>query len=250
MVDVSAPVPDLPKDASLTAIGIDGCRGGWVAAYREGEAIRLVVIERLSDLNDALAEDAAVMVDMPIGLTDDNSVRECDARAREALRPYRASSVFGVPAREVTRCAEYPLANRLSRELSGKGISKQAFYLFPKIRELDDWLLSSDRKGLWAECHPEVAFARLNGGVPLRESKKTEAGSLARQSLLRELGSTGLSIREALQAYRRKDVSADDLVDALVCLLTAERPSGKRLHIPAAAPTDARGLTMEIVAPA
>lgn len=250
MTDMSAQIPRLPKDASLTAVGLDGCRGGWVVAYRHGESIRLDVIGQLSDLNGALAKHAIVMVDMPIGLTEDNSVRECDALARKALRPHRASSVFGVPARAVTRCEEYSAANTLSRELSGKGISKQAFYLFPKIRELDDWLLSADRKGHWTECHPEVAFASLNSGVPLEASKKTESGRMLRQSLMCELGTINSPIDAALHTYRRKDVLADDLIDALVCLLTAERLPSERAHIPLEAPADARGLTMEIVAPA
>lgn len=240
----------VPTDDSLTAVGIDGCRAGWVVAYRSCAEINLVIIDQLSDLNTALTPDAAVMIDMPIGLTDCNSVRACDALARNALRPHRSSSVFGVPARQVTRCADYPVANALSRELSGKGISKQAFHLFPKIRELDDWLLSADRKGLWSECHPEVAFARLNGGVALTESKKSEKGSLTRQALLVELGDINTAIEQALESYRRKDVLPDDLLDALVCLLTAERLPDNRQYIPVNAPVDARGLIMEVVAPA
>jgi predicted RNase H-like nuclease len=134
--------------------------------------------------------------------------------------------------------------------MSGKGISKQAFYLFPKIRELDDWLLSEDRKGQWFECHPEVAFARLNGAAPLAESKKTGTGSALRKKLLFELGSVESTIQGALDTYRRKDVLADDLIDALVCLLTAERSPNERLQIPTEAPVDARGLEMVIAAPA
>ena len=241
---------DISGIGPIKAAGIDGCRAGWVVAYRDGEEINLVVIGRLSDINAALAPAASVMIDMPIGLTDDNSPRICDAHARVALRPHRSSSVFGVPARKVTRCIDYPEANRLSREMSGKGISKQAFYLFPKIRELDDWLLSEDRKGQWFECHPEVAFARLNGAAPLAESKKTGKGSALRKKLLFELGSVESTIQGALDTYRRKDVLADDLIDALVCLLTAERSPNERLQIPTEAPVDARGLEMVIAAPA
>lgn len=250
MTNVVTQLAYLPADASLTAVGIDGCRAGWVVAYRACANLNFVIIDQLSDLNAALTPDAAVMIDMPIGLTDSNSVRACDALARNALRPHRSSSVFGVPARQVTRCTDYPEANALSRELSGKGISKQAFYLFPKIRELDDWLLSADRKGLWSECHPEVAFARLNGGIPLTESKKSEKGSWTRQVLLEELGDINPAIGQALETYRRKDVLFDDLLDALVCLLTAERLPGDRQHFPADAPVDSRGFTMEVVAPA
>ena len=249
---VSAVMADirLSGNALLNAVGIDGCRAGWVIAFRDGKEIRLVIIAQLSDLNDLLHPDTSVMIDMPIGLTDGPSVRGCDALARERLRPHRSSSVFGVPARQVTRCTDYSQANALSRELCGKGISKQAFYLFPKIRELDDWLLSNERKGRWSECHPEVAFASLNGGEPLIASKKTEAGNQARQALLAELGEFEPAIEKALTSYRRKDVLADDLLDALVCLLTAERQPNDRQHLPEDAPVDERGLTMEIVAPA
>ena len=240
----------LPKDKLLSAVGIDGCRSGWVVAYRDGREISLTIVNQLSDLNDHLMPDASVMIDMPIGLTDGASVRGCDALARERLRPHRSSSVFGVPARQVTRCLDYPEANALSRELSGKGISKQAFYLFPKIRELDDWLLSSERRGHWSECHPEVAFASLNGGEALLESKKTDVGGQIRRKLLSALGDIGPAIDSALSSYRRKDVLADDLLDALVCLLTAERQPSDRQHIPESAPVDGRGLVMEIVAPA
>ncbi len=240
----------LPETALLNAIGIDGCRAGWVIAFRDGREISLAIIAQLSDLNHLLHPNASVMIDMPIGLTDGPSVRRCDALARERLRPYRSSSVFGVPARQVTRCTDYAQANALSRELSGKGISKQTFYLFPKIRELDDWLFSSERKGRWSECHPEVAFASLNRGQALLESKKTEAGRQARLKLLTELGGIQPASEGALRSFRRKDVLADDLLDALVCLLTAERQPNDRLHVPEDAPVDKRGLIMEIVAPA
>lgn len=240
----------LPENALLNAVGIDGCRAGWVIAYRDGQEISLAIISKLSDLNDLLHPNASVMIDMPIGLTDGPSVRGCDALAREKLRPHRSSSVFGVPARQVTRCTDYSHANALSRELSGKGISKQAFYLFPKIRELDDWLMSRDRRGRWSECHPEVAFASLNGGEALLDSKKTEAGSQTRSKLLAEMGEIRPALEKALATHRRKDVLADDLLDALVCLLTAERQRNGRQHMPEDAPADERGLIMEIVAPA
>ena len=240
----------LPETALLNAVGIDGCRAGWVIAFRDGQEVSLAIIAQLSDLNACLHPNASVMIDMPIGLTDGPSIRGCDALAREKLRPHRSSSVFGVPARQVTRCTDYSQANALSRELSGMGISKQAFYLFPKIRELDDWLLSSERRGRWSECHPEVAFASLNGGQALLESKKTEAGSQTRLKLLSELGECQPAIEKALASYRRKDVLADDLLDALVCLLTAERQPNDRQHLPEEAPVDERGLSMEIVSPA
>jgi predicted RNase H-like nuclease len=225
---------DLGLSASLkfSAVGIDGCRAGWVAAFQlDGEPV-LAVVETLSELSPYLSHETTVMIDMPIGLLNDDSSRQCDALARERLRPYRSSSVFGVPPRAVTRISDYPQANALSRELTGKGLSKQSFYLFPKIR------------------HPEVAFAQLNSGVALKASKKSEEGQAERMSLLADLPLVNTALERASENYKRKDLLLDDCIDALVCLLTAERDPHQRILIPATPDKDERGLTMGIMAPA
>ena len=218
-------------------------------AFRVDDEIQFETRVDLPSLNDALASEASVMIDMPIGLLSEGGSRHCDALARAQLRPYRSSSVFGVPARKVASCTDYAEANALSRTLSGKGLSKQSFYLFPKIRELDRWLAQPKRKGVWHECHPEVAFARLNGGVALKASKKTEEGRAARLILLRELGDVESALSRGLATYPRKEVLPDDFIDALVCLLTAERTPDRRTVLPHVGPSDDNGLRMEIVAP-
>ena len=243
---------DLGLSASLkfSAVGIDGCRAGWVAAFQlDGEPV-LAVIKTLSELSPYLSRETTVMIDMPIGLLNGVTSRQCDALARERLRPYRSSSVFGVPPRAVTRISDYPQANALSRELTGKGLSKQSFYLFPKIRELDDWLVSPERQGEWWECHPEVAFAQLNNGVALKASKKSEEGQAERMSFLSDLPGVNTALERAREIYKRKDLLPDDCIDALVCLLTAERDQHQRILIPATPDKDERGLTMGIMAPA
>ena len=101
--------------APRTALGIDGCRSGWVMAFRIDGEIQFETSVDLPSLNDVLALDASVMIDMPIGLLREGGTRHCDALARAQLRPYRSSSVFGVPAREVARCTDYAEANALSR---------------------------------------------------------------------------------------------------------------------------------------
>lgn len=234
----------------LEAVGIDGCRAGWVAAFQLYDEPMLVVLKTLSELTPHLSSETTVMIDMPIGLSNDDSSRQCDIMARQRLKPYRSSSVFGVPPRAVTRLRDYPQANTLSRELTGKGLSKQSFYLFPKIRELDDWLVNDDRRGEWYECHPEVAFAQLNNGVALEASKKTEVGRAERVSLLADLPGADIALERANRDYKRRDVLIDDCVDALVCLLTAERDQSQRTVIPATPARDERGLIMAIVVPA
>jgi predicted RNase H-like nuclease len=239
-----------PNSLKLTAVGIDGCRAGWVAAFRLDGKPTLAIVKTLSELALHLGRETTVMIDMPIGLVSDDSRRQCDALARERLKPYRSASVFGVPPRAVTRICDYPKANALSRELTGKGLSKQSFYLFPKIRELDDWLMNHERRGEWYECHPEVAFAQLNSGIALKASKKTANGRAERMTLLADLSGVDIALERASQDYKRKDVLPDDCIDALVCLLTAERQLDQRIVIPATPEKDERGLTMAIVAPA
>ena len=243
---------DLGLSTSLkfTAVGIDGCRAGWVAAFRLDGKPALAIVKTLSELAPHLGRETTVMIDMPIGLVSDDSRRQCDTLARERLKPYRSSSVFGVPPRAVTGICDYPQANALSRELTGKGLSKQSFYLFPKIRELDDWLMNHERRGEWYECHPEVAFAQLNSGIALKASKKTEIGRAERMTLLADVSGVDIALERASQDYKRKDVLPDDCIDALVCLLTAERQLDQRIVIPATPEKAERGLTMAIVAPA
>ena len=242
---------DLGLSASLkfSAVGIDGCRAGWVAAFQLDVEPVLAVVKTLSELTPHLSHETTVMIDMPIGLLNDDASRQCDALARERLRPHRSSSVFGVPPRAVTRISDYPQANALSRKLTGKGLSKQSFYLFPKIRELDDWLVNPDRRGEWWECHPEVAFAQLNSGVALGASKKSEEGQAERMTLLADLPGVNTALERAIKNYKRKDLLPDDCIDALVCLLTAKRDPHQRILIPATPDKDERGLTMGIMAP-
>lgn len=240
----------LSASLKFSAVGIDGCRAGWVAAFQlDGEPV-LAVVKTLSELTPHLSHETTVMIDMPIGLLNDDASRQCDALARERLRPHRSWSVFGVPPRAVTRLSDYPQANALSRELTGKGLSKQSFYLFPKIRELDDWLVHPDRQGDWWECHPEVAFAQLNSGIALKASKKSEEGQAERMSLLADLSGVDAALERASQKYKRKELLPDDSIDALVCLLTAQRDPHQRILIPATPAKDERGLTMGIMAPA
>ena len=89
---------DLGLSASLqfSAVGIDGCRAGWVAAFQlDGEPV-LAVLETLSELSPHLSHETTVMIDMPIGLLNDDSSRQCDAMARERLRPYQSLSLIHI----------------------------------------------------------------------------------------------------------------------------------------------------------
>ncbi|MEM6957262.1 MAG: DUF429 domain-containing protein [Myxococcota bacterium] len=190
-------------------VGVDGCKGGWVAIrFRPGCALEGTFAERFTGLEPFTKDAAIIGVDMPIGLAREGE-RAADHAARAFLGP-RRSSIFMTPVRAAVYAPSYEEASRLNRKHAGKGLSKQAWNLVPKIRELD--ALTDPRLH---EVHPEVAFACL-AGEPLEERKKTWGGLQRRLALLE---ARGLTLHGPLA--EASAVPIDAVVDAAVCALAA-----------------------------
>lgn len=246
-------------------IGVDGCKAGWVAAI-EGtdKPLHLTVYPQFADLLNDVPDDAIIAVDMPIGLPERiiGSGRAPEKLVRPMLGQ-RQSSVFSIPARAVVEMGaqlsgktqdDYPLHQRasdLAKTLSDppKGVSIQAFYLFPKILELDGLLCESQTlKACVFESHPEVAFTVLNGGAPMQQPKKIKgkvnpAGMEERIALLTSLGVPGDIFLQPLP----KGAAADDVLDAIVCSLVAERIArGAAVSFPDQPDRDNHGLPIAI----
>lgn len=222
----------------MIVAGVDGCRGGWIAVLhdRAADAWQVAVAARWSDLPPA----DRVAVDMPIGLPDGGR-RGCDFAARALLGPRRSASVFIGLRRPLLGFATYPEANAWAKA-DGSGLAKQAWFLLPKIAEIDRAVAPGDQDRIH-ECHPELAFLRLGGG-PIVESKRTPAGVAIRAALLSAAGVPVATLREGLE---RRRAAVDDLLDAAALTLTAGRiADGTAIRLPADPPRDARGLRMEI----
>ena len=205
-------------DRPFIAAGIDGCRGGWVCAGWDGEHWTLRCQPDLESILPLLKPHATVCIDIPIGLSSDG-FRACDQAARKLLGR-RSSSVFPVPPRLALASLSYEEINRASRAHCGKGVSKQAFYLLPKIREAEALLRLSDHHALdWLETHPELCFSGLNGGAPMEESKKTDAGYRERRRVL-------------ARHIPRARCARDDMLDALVCGVVARFDASARDCLP------------------
>jgi predicted RNase H-like nuclease len=235
-----------------TLIGIDGCRAGWLLATSDA-SLRSLRFAITADLGPAFASlesaDAQVEIDIPIGIPD-NGARSVDYAARSLLGSPRASSVFPVPCRPTLAATTYAEACAVNRRASvdGKAVSQQLFAMVPKMRAVDA-LMCSTLQTRVRECHPEVCFAVLAGrGRGLAHSKKTPEGEAERTTLLsRFLPPFQIG---AIRATIGAGADRDDIVDALVCLVTAHRiASGAATALPRGrAPTDARGLRMEMLA--
>jgi predicted RNase H-like nuclease len=233
-------------DRAMVA-GIDGCPAGWIAILWDGGDH---LTSRLcSDFTAVMALPACIIaVDMPIGLPE-KSGRPPEREVRARLGG-RQSSVFAVPAAKAVLCGDYREACRVNLLHSDppRKVSKQCFHLFPKMREIDALIGPGDQSRIY-ESHPELAFWVMNGETALPLPKKVRSapfmpGLELRQRLLRE---NGVPVDKLVHNYRRRDVGADDLLDACACAFAAWRIlNGRSMRFPANPPLNSRGLRMEI----
>lgn len=234
--------------------GVDGCRAGWIAVVMRPQQTgpEVLVMPRFDRLLDALGRDAIIAVDMPIGLPD--RITGPGRGPEQAVRPFlgaRQSSVFSIPSRLAVEAETYGEACRLAQETSDppRKVSRQAFHLFAKIREID-MLLAADpglRRRL-IECHPEFAFCRLNGMTPMATPKKIRGA----------FNPEGIAERIALLARCGLDpalffngpprgAAMDDLVDAAVNMLMAGRHArGMTQAFPSNPACDRHGIMIAI----
>lgn len=231
----------------MTVIGVDGCKGGWMAVAWSGEASAAPQASVVPRFGDVIAMDAEVIaVDIPIGLPDiARNGRGCDREARRRLKG-KASSVFPAPARSTLLASDHAEASAINRKFSdpSRGISAQAYNILAKIAEVDG-LVSPSLQSRVHEVHPELCFYAMNGNRSVIEKKREPGGQEKRIALLRENGFP--FDRMQPPASPRRHWGLDDLIDACACAWSARRiRDGLNLRLLADPPLDGRGLRMEI----
>jgi predicted RNase H-like nuclease len=227
--------------------GADGCRAGWVVVLWSDGVVHGQVAEDATALG-RLAQGLDVLgIDIPIGLKNDGP-RTCDLLARRCLGPGRASGVFPAPARGVLDASDYDEARCLSVKACGKSLSRQAFSIVKKIREIDGLVRSKavDR-GRIREVHPEVSFCFWNGGTPMVYRKKTARGRAERLAVVeRDFPGAFQQIRRSFPCSK---VATDDILDAFAACWSALRiASGRAAVFTAPDERDSCDLVTEIVA--
>jgi len=229
--------------------GVDGCRAGWVVVLVEQHATAAQAPEvRLCNGFEAVLTlepvPVVIAIDIPIGLLDlpQPGGRTCDRQARHLLGR-RASSVFSPPGRCILDATQY-------EQVRTHGMSRQAFGILPKIREVDRLLTPALQQRVY-EAHPELAFRSLTGS-PMQHNKKTPAGRAERLQALASLLAVPLqtlqhTVTQLHKPFRRTQVAPDDLLDAYVLTRTACRiADAQASRVPPIPPVDTRGLRMEI----
>lgn len=213
-------------DDTEDAVGIDGCKAGWIVATDRG----VVVHTRLQ-----LELFGLVGIDIPIGLVD-GPRRACDLAARKYLES-AGSSVFPAPPRAALPCADYRSALAAARAATGRGISKQTFNLMRKVAEVDRLIDESNQHRV-IEVHPECTFKMMNGDKKLL-SKKSLVGRHARRQLL----SDHFDIPSATPA----GAAIDDMLDAYAVLWSTRRFQRGEHRVFGDGQRDSRGIEMRIV---
>jgi predicted RNase H-like nuclease len=236
--------------------GVDGCKAGWIVVSHPASdraALKIGIFKSFSEVCAHLPRQTLIGVDMPVGLPDhvEAGGRAPDRAARLVLGPRRAS-VFAVPSRAAVYAFNkgYPAACAMARATSSPSWapSKQAFWIFPRIQDVD-LVLQAD-KDLAArifEIHPEVSFRMLQG-APLETPKKKNGrchaeGMNLRKDLLRGQGFPGFVLDGAVP----RGAGLDDLLDACAVAWSAARIFKREaLVLPDPPGVDGKGLKVAI----
>ena len=216
--------------------GVDGCPAGWIVARRSldrARQIEIAVAPRFEFVLDRADPPLSVAVDMPIGLPARiGSQGRGPERLIRAQLGARRSSVFAIPSRAAVEAVDYASACTIAAATSEppRRVSKQAFMLFGRMREIDSLLRAADAPAAPAwrervfEAHPEFAFWRLNKERPLLHPKKRKGrpdpnGLRERREILQSAGVP----ESAVQSVPPRGAGTDDLLDALALMVIAQR---------------------------
>jgi len=226
----------------LFVAGVDGFRGGWIAFRVDLMADHTTSVD-VVDLSVLLRERppglVCVGIDIPVGLFD--GARNCDRAARKLLGQPRGTSVFAPPCRRALSSNDHTSATVTNLRMTGRGLSRQAWGIAPKIKQVDDAITPDCQR--WAfEVHPEVCFWALNQRCPMKHNKKTKKGSEERSALLRGV----FPKIETHLANRLPRVGADDLLDAAAAAWTALRWHRNEAECVCSPERDEKGLAVTI----
>lgn len=219
--------------------GVDGFESEWfvvLVKHAQGRVLetRHRVCSSFKKVLNLTPAPKVIAIDIPIGLLDTPQIggRECDREARRLLKHPRASSVFSPPIRQYLPAQDYS---------ETRGISKQAFGILSKIREVDEQMTPELQNRVY-EVHPEVSFYHL-AGQAMRHNKKKPEG---REERLHALSKTFPDLRQEVFSGERR-VPYDDIIDAYAAAWTAMRiENGIAKRFPENPPLDSKKLRMEI----
>ena len=203
----------------MYAVGIDGCSNGWLASITKPfdfENCFCLYSKFLYELISKLPEKNFIIIDIPIGLEEKKHIRECDIKAREFIGP-RRHSIFAPPCKKASLQIDYSSANKLNKEITNHGLSKQTWMINEKLKETQKIIEKGYKLN---EGHPECSFRELKGDF-LKFGKSGLLGFFERLDLITNLGFDPISLGKKLSNEIK--AKPDDLLDSLILCWSASR---------------------------
>lgn len=230
------------------SIGIDGCKGKWVAVCLTGGYFEVDKFNNIEEICEKYKNSDSIIIDIPIGLMESNEDIRPENEARRFLKG-KTSSIFNTPCRQAVYAENYTKAIEENKANLGISLSPLSYGICSKIREVDEFLNNNPHwKNRLVEGHPEICFAKLNHDKAVLENKTKPDGQEKRLEILREYyNDSNLVIDKFL-----KDVPArkkiDDVIDALCLAITGVLGLENGFETITKVPMeDKRGIKMQMV---
>jgi predicted RNase H-like nuclease len=229
--------PDLPYKV---VAGVTPCAPGWLVASAKLNGATFApevprVLGSFAEVLDERPSFSVIALNAPVGYVDDakGGGRTCDRMARSLLGR-RGSTVHNAPSRA---------SLEENADIAGDGLDAITNVLLRRYREVATEMAPYRQRTVF-EAHPELSFFQINSDVPLRWSKKFEAGIEERAALLKKR----VPGSERILETEIENVPMSHLLDVAAILWTARRifaHAGTRL--PRDPEWDEQGLRMEVV---
>ncbi len=236
------------KSAGYSCIGIDACKGKWVAVYIDENAFEVGKFRTISDICNHYPKCDSYIIDIPIGLPEDNNHLRPDLIVKKMLGK-KGSSIFQVPCRQAVYANDKTEARELNIAFLGKSLSEQSLGIAKAIRQVDEFLQNNPQwKNRLLESHPEFCFSKLNNNQPILEDKKTDEGKEKRIEVLKKYYPQADQVVDKFLAdipYRKK---TDDVIDALCLAVMGKVILEKGIKTTPEKPMmDSKGILMQMV---
>lgn len=234
--------------SSYSCVGIDGCKGKWVAVCITEKSFEVEKFKNISDICNRYSNADSLIIDIPIGLAESKSDIRPDLIVKKEIGK-KGSSIFEVPCRQAVYAEGKEAARKVNVFVLGKSLSEQTLGIGKAIKQVDEFLLNNPYlKNRLIESHPELCFSKLNNDCPILEKKSSKEGQQKRLEILQRYYPYSNKVVEKFLKdvpYRKK---IDDVVDALCLAVVGMIGLENGLKsIPEEPMMDAKGLLMQMV---